>query len=68
MLPDYINATTASAVRKVDTQGVSADGVNNLLAVNAFVKTHLLLVRRTLAVSAGLVGLFFYYIECPEAK
>lgn len=68
VLTDHVDAATAGGVGKADAQSVSAYGVDDLLAVDALVEAHLLLVGWAFAVSAGLVGLFLDDVECPEAR
>ena len=65
MLSYDINAGASREICEGDAKGVGADGINDLLAVHALIKSHFLLVSRSLAVSAGLIRFLSGNIEGP---
>ena len=55
MLSNHIDTSASCEICEGDTESMGAYGIDDLLAVHAFIKPHFLLVGRSFAISASLV-------------
>jgi hypothetical protein len=68
MLPNDIDTNAASGVCEGDIEGMSGDGFDYLFAMHTLEESHLFFLSRSLAVSAGLIRLFFGNVQRPETE